>query len=207
MIRNILVIALLLLLSNFSMSQNLEIKEESKYTSNSPEIKNVREYFKTLSKEIGNIYKKDFKKVEFYIQVHIDSPIKKVSDFSNIGSIHYTSFNIIRNKEDQVIYIIEFPFSESGDWNIAYESYFDEKGNLVAFIRNCSFFNSKCADIVHEKSEFFYTADHNLVMKTYEIKDGKNKILDYNKCDFRYRFPYTKFTTLTDYLANHPFEF
>ena len=113
---------------------------------------------------------------------------------------------MIRNKAGQIIYIAEYPESESGDWNLIYENYFDTNGNLIAFIRKCSFFNGECAEIVHEKSDYYYNLKHELIKKTYEITDGDKKALDFKKCVFNYRYDYKKYTTLSDYLNKYRFE-
>ena len=90
-----------------------------------------------------------------------------------------------------------------------YYNYFDDNGNLIAFIRECSFFNGRCADIVRERSCYYYSTkqyQHDLIKKTYEIVDGDFKPLNYESCDIGYRYDYKIYTTLTEYLKYHKFE-
>ena len=114
---------------------------------------------------------------------------------------------MIRNKAGQIIYIAEYPECESGDWNLIYENYFDTNGNLIAFIRKCSFFNGECAEIVHEKSDYYYNLKHELKNKRLtKLQMEIKKALDFKKCVFNYRYDYKKYTTLSDYLNKYRFE-
>ncbi len=159
-----------------------------------------------ISKKVDFVYKNDTTKIELYLQLNEKEVIKRVPNYNDTQESYFASFNIIRDKSGQIIYIAEYPASESGDWNLIYESYFDEKGNLIVFVRKCSFFNGECAEIVHEKSEYFYSVNHDLVKKTYEITDGDKKPLNFKKCVFNYRFDYKRYTTLSEYLKNYKFE-
>lgn len=181
------------------------IKEETQYDSKSTDLKGIQITYNTLKKEIENIYKNDTTKIELYIQIDENGPIKRVPNYNNSPESYNASYNIIRNKSGEIIYILESPASESGDWNIDYESYFDDNGNLVAFIRTCSFFSGENDDVIRERSQYFYDSKQNLIKKTYEIKDINNKPLDYKKYTIDYRFSYTKYTTLKQYLNKHKF--
>jgi hypothetical protein len=187
-------------------SKPIEIREETNYTSESADLKSVLKSFRTISKKIKNVYNRDTTKLELYIQMSESDKIKKVQSFNDSIGSYYSSYNLIRNKSGQIIYIAEFPSSESGDWNLIYENYFDSNGNLIAFVRKCSFFNGECAEIVHEKSEYIYNSRHELIKKTYEISDGDKKPLDFKKCVFNYRYDYKKFLTIKEYLKNYKFE-
>ena len=57
-----------------------------------------------------------------------------------------TTFNILKDSFGKVITVSEFPFSESGDWNIILTLYFDKDGKTFAFERQTNFFNSICTD-------------------------------------------------------------
>lgn len=135
-----------------------------------------------------------------------DKLINKVPNFNDVPESFYASYNLIKSKSGNIVYIAEYPFSESDDWYLIYENFFDENGNLIAFVRKCSFFNGECAEIVHEKSEYYYNSKHELIKKTFEIKDGKNKTLDFKKCVFNYRFGYQRYLTLNEFLKNFKFK-
>jgi len=153
-------------------SQTTEITEESNFDLKSTDLTNVLKTFSSISKEVDIVYKKD---------TDMEGLIKKVPDFNDTAESFYASYNMIRNKAGQIIYIAEYPESESGDWNLIYENYFDTNGNLIAFIRKCSFFNGECAEIVHEKSDYYYNLKHELIKKTYEVTDGDKKSLGFQK--------------------------
>jgi hypothetical protein len=160
-------------------------------------------YFGSLSTFIENIYNNDTIQIEYYHQYGDQNSIKKVTDFNDKPVSVTTSFIVIKlRKNKQIIQIAEYPHSESGDWDLCYQNYFDNKGNLIGFFRICSFFNGVCAELVKEKSEYFYDSKHRLIKKTYQIKDGNDNALDYKNCILNYRFDYEKYMTLNSYLRN-----
>ncbi len=186
-------------------SKPLVINEETKFDSKSAEMSSIQKKFNTIKKEIENIYLKDTSRIELYIQIDENGTIKRVSNYNNSTESFYASYNIIRNKSGEIIYIQESPSSESGDWNLDYDSYFDDNGNLIAFVRTCSFFSGENDEIIRERSQYFYDSKYNLIKKTYEIKDKNNKPLDVKKCTIEYRFSYTIYTTSKEYLNKHKF--
>jgi hypothetical protein len=204
--RQLLILGLFVFCITTTYSQPLQIVEESVFEIKTPELKDVLSNFKALSSDIDKIYNKDTTRIELFLQLEQDGLIDKVQNFNNVPESLYASYNIIKGKSGHIVYIAEYPFSESGDWNLIYENYFDENGNLLAFVRKCSFFNSECAEIVHEKSEYYCNTKHELIKKTFDIKDGKNKTLDFKKCVFNYRFEYKSYLTLSDFLKNYRFQ-
>src|SRR5688572_12360460 len=44
-----------------------------------------------------------------------------------------TTYNILKNEKGQIIYIGEFPTSESGDWTLGLKHFYSDNGQLVAF--------------------------------------------------------------------------
>lgn len=204
--KQFIIIGLILIGFANCYSQPNAILEETVYNSKSPALNNIMENFELLSKEVDNTYKNNSTKIELYLQLDKKGLIKLVPDFKDVPESFYASYNLIRNKKGQIIYIAEYPRSESDDWYLIYENYFDNKGNLVAFIRKCSFFNGECAEIVHEKSDYYYDSNHKLINKTYEITDGDLKSLDYKKCIFYYRYDYKQYMTLKDYLKIYKFD-
>ena len=205
-IRYILILSIFFLNIIECSSQTTLIKEEDTYISKSTDLNNTFKTYDTISKEIDRVFNNDTTKIELYLQLNEKATIKRVPNYNNTPESYFASFNIIRNKSGQIIYIAEYPADDSGDWNLIYESYFDKKGNLITFVRKCSFFNGECADIVHEKSEYFYNLNHALMKKTYEITDENKKPLNFKKCVFNYRYDYKIYTTLTEYLKNYIFE-
>src|SRR5687768_545076 len=47
-----------------------------------------------------------------------------------------TTYNVLTDSSGRIIRISEFPFSESGDWEMMYSHYFDSHGNTFAHERS-----------------------------------------------------------------------
>lgn len=186
-----------------------ELPEDAVWDPRYPETDGICAQAKELLSEADLIFMRDNYLVELYTQVG-EEGIKLVPDFENIPTNLTATYNIIRNKEGHVMYAAEFPYSESGDWENIYESIFDDKGDLVVFVRKSSFFynDDKHSDvIVYEKSEYFFNSDHELVKKTYQLKFGdKTEVPQGIKIDFQYRFPYEKYMTRKKWLKGHGLE-
>jgi hypothetical protein len=118
-----------------------------------------------------------------------------------------TTYNLLKDSKGNIIYIMESPTSESGDWDIEYESYFDKEGRLFAFERTAGFFNEECTDgsikpdePVHEKLVKYFNTHSKLIDSTYSLLDNNKKPLDKSKCISNYDFPYKIIFNLKDYL-------
>lgn len=184
----------------------IEIEEETNIELNSKDFKIVLNTYNQLEEKVLKCYKTNISCVELYIQMSETSGIKRVAKFNDSIDTYFSSYNVIRDNFGHIIHIAEYPFSESGDWDLVYENYFDTNGNLIAFVRTSSFFNGVCSEIVRENSEYFYNNKHELIKKTYSISDGDNKKINAEKCVFNYRFKYQQEFTIDDYLAKHKFE-
>ncbi len=102
-----------------------------------------------------------------------------------------TTFNILKDSLGQIITASEFPFSESGDWNIILTHYFDKDGKTFAFERQTNFFNSICTDgVAYETQTEFYNSDFQLIDKMFKLVDQKNKTLQKGSCQFPYDYEY-----------------
>jgi len=189
----------------FSACKQLKVNEEAIFDPQNKESEQILTEFEQIGGKVDQIFQKRNFLVELYYQENNSDELVLTPSLNDLSvdklKIYY---NIIRYEDGKLMYAAEFPLSKSGDWDIIYESFFDDKGNLVAFTRKCSFFNSGCADIAREKSEYFYTPSHKLIKKTYLIMDGNDKPLRYQDCVFNYRFPYTIYKTTKQWLKHHP---
>ena len=118
-----------------------------------------------------------------------------------------TTYNLLKDSQGNIVYIMESPTSESGDWDIEYESYFDRYGKLFGFERTAGFFNEECTDgsvkpgePVHEKLVKYFDTYSKLIDSTYSLFDNNKKRLNKSKCISNYDFPYKIIFDLTDYL-------
>ncbi|MFN0200916.1 MAG: hypothetical protein ACKVTZ_05320 [Bacteroidia bacterium] len=112
-----------------------------------------------------------------------------------------TTFNILKDSLRQIITASEFPFSESGDWNIILTHYFDKDGKTFAFERQTNFFNSICTGgVAYETQTEFYNRDFQLIDKMYKLVDEKNKTLQKDSCQFPYDNEYQVSEDVDKYL-------
>jgi hypothetical protein len=94
-----------------------------------------------------------------------------------------TTFNIVKNDNGKIIYACEIPQSQSGDWFVVLNYYFDDNGTTFAFEKQTNSFSSMCAEITYEtKTEYF---DENLksIGNDYKLVGDKNKKLNKKDCD------------------------
>jgi hypothetical protein len=102
-----------------------------------------------------------------------------------------TTFNVLKNSAGKTLSISEYPFSESGDWNIRLTHYFDQAGKTFAFEREARFFNSICTDgIAIESLTIFYNQSFQPIHKLYNLVDANNKPLKKDSCQFPYNYTY-----------------
>ncbi len=118
-----------------------------------------------------------------------------------------TTFNILKDSTGHIVTISEFPFSESGDWDIIYTHYFDKDGKTFAFERNTSFFNSLCTydddGIAYETLTEFYNKNFQLIDKTYRLVDEKDRSLKKDSCQFPYDYEYKISSDIDNYLLKN----
>jgi len=104
--------------------------------------------------------------------------------------IEYT-YNVVKDATGNIVMVMAYPTSQSGDWDIGYTHYFDISGKVIAFERFTGFFNSGCAgtdEAAHERIVNYYNNNFKLIHKTYKLTNSKGKKLVKSKCDFPYNF-------------------
>jgi len=115
-----------------------------------------------------------------------------------------TTFNILKDSLGHILTISEFPFSESGDWNIIFTHYFDKEGKTFAFERQTNFFNSICTDgVAYETRTEFYDNDFKIIDKSYKLVDKENRTLQKDNCQFPYDFEYKISADIDKYLRTN----
>ncbi|MFA6087318.1 hypothetical protein [Mucilaginibacter sp.] len=118
--------------------------------------------------------------------------------------IEYT-YNIIKDKAGKIIYILQTPFSESGDWDILYEHYFDESGNVFAFFRVESIFDDNVkGGVVRNKLLKYYNKDFKVVKQNNWLTDTNGGIVKANANTFNFRgYNYTIYKNLAECLKGY----
>ena len=195
----------LIILFFVGCTRQVHINEETNYRSKSPNIYKIVSNYKKVAKEVANCFTKDSSKIELYLQLDKTDATTRVASFDSVMQPEYNGYNLIRNKQGKIIFISEYPVTDSDEYDMIYESYFDPNGNLLAFIRKCIFNNGGCAKIVNEKSDYYYDEKHKLVLKTYELTDENKKPLKYINCIFNFRFEYKIYKTTKEYLKARQF--
>lgn len=94
-----------------------------------------------------------------------------------------TTFNIVKDKTGNIIYVCEIPHSESGDWFITLNHYFDKNGKTFAFQKQTNEFNSGCAEITYETKTEYYNNDFKSIGSDYKLVDDKKQELHKKDCD------------------------
>lgn len=114
-----------------------------------------------------------------------------------------TFFSIWRDPKGKIKLIGEYPFSESGDWTIAYLHYFDTNGKVFSFERNTNFYNSICTDgLANENIIEFYNSDFNRIDRIYSLTGKQNLELKKEDCVLNYDYPYEVSNNLENYLKS-----
>ena len=94
-----------------------------------------------------------------------------------------TTFNIIKDNTGKIIYACEIPQSQSGDWFVVLNYYFDDNGKTFAFEKQTNEFNSGCAEITYETKTEYYNNDFKSIGSDYKLVDDKKKELRKKDCD------------------------
>lgn len=131
-----------------------------------------------------------------------DEPVKIKN--ANFPDDVETTFNVLKDSIGRIVTVSEFPFSESGDWNIILTHYFDTEGKTFAFERQTNFFNSICTDgVAYETRTEFYNSDFQLIKKMNILVDEKNQDLQKDSCQFPYDYKYKVSADIDEYLKTH----
>src|SRR5258705_3132290 len=97
----------------------------------------------TIEKERDNIEKKIGNNVIVLVKTHGQEDLMKVIDKQWPENIE-TTFNILQNQSGRIIYVAEFPTSESGDWFVIIKRYFNDGGRIIALEKEFKYFNESC---------------------------------------------------------------
>jgi hypothetical protein len=89
-----------------------------------------------------------------------------------------TTYNICKNSNDRVVFLAEFPFIESGDWNFEFRHYFADDGHLIATETRISYFSQGCEDKLIRLTETnLYDANFEVTLSSTAITDKDGKVM------------------------------
>lgn len=104
---------------------------------------------------------------------------------------------IFHPNTDRVMYVREMVLNENQAWDYTYENIFDKEGVERLFIRHHCTFQSDCAELAFERSEYFFDKNNELIKKTYSIFDDEKKPLENFDC-WMDREEYTKYNNFEE---------
>ena len=142
----------------------------------------------------------DQKSIIAFAKVPHKKELIKVKNNKWPDEVEY-SYNILKDSANNIIMILQGPFSESGDWDISYIHYFDKAGKTFAFERRTNFFNSECTEgAAYEVVSNYYQDNFTKVDQTYKLTNKQGKSLAKSKCNFPYDFKYTIYKNVSECL-------
>lgn len=140
----------------------------------------------------------DKNKLIVLVKVNGQTDLQKVVEENWPANIE-TTYNILKSQGGQIIYIGEFPTSESGDWTLGLKHYFSDNGKLIAFEKRLSYFNDDCTDgAVIEKQIELYDNQFNVIKTTQILTDNKGQPLSEKDCGNGYNWDIDKRPTVKE---------
>jgi hypothetical protein len=110
-----------------------------------------------------------------------------------------TTYNILKNQRGQIIYLGEFPTSQSGDWTLGLKHYFGDNGKLIAFEKRLSYFNEDCTGgAVVETIIELYDNNFKVIKTTKTQTDNEGRQLKVKDCGPAYNLILEKRGTVNE---------
>jgi hypothetical protein len=174
------------------------IPDSSRITAQMPEDTLVRaasiqaETIVTSWREQANSVDKAMTTPNNGVRLYVQTPagVSEVSDPDALPESMEAMYGVLPSDKGGVVAVFEVPVSGTEDWTAIYTHYFDTTGRTVAFRRVSRFFNGSCAEVLQERSTYFYDGAFQLLAKDYDIVDGDERAIDPRNCDFPYRQEY-----------------
>lgn len=161
-------------------------------------IKNIEEYIES----INELRSQDSLNLKIYVKLINNYTLVEIKDTKNWpDSIDYT-LNIYFDAKGNPIIFGLYPYSESGDWDLNLEHYFDENENTIYFKYYLGFFNSICTEILREYKHFYFDKSFKLIHSKLEYYDIDNQPIDTSGCIFNYNFDFKYYKNYEEVLKN-----
>lgn len=108
-----------------------------------------------------------------------------------------TTFNVLKNEAGQVIYVAEFPTSESGDWTLELKHFFNDAGETFIFQKRLTYFNDDCGNgVVIDTQTDVFGKGFSYIGTLKQLVDGKGiPIADRTTCSDPYQWTVDKKST------------
>jgi len=132
------------------------------------------------------------------VQVKGQASLQRVINENWPDNLEIT-YNLLKDKKGKIIYLGEFPTSESGDWTLELKHYFADNGKLIAFEKRLSYFNENCGDgIVVEQQVELYDNEFKIIKTTKTLTDNSGHPLSEKECGNRYTWDIEKRPTVKE---------
>ena len=116
-------------------------------------------------------------------------------------------FDVIKAKDDEdydFTFIRQTIFNANRQaWDFIYERIYNHDGNLIFFVRRYNTYNSGCAEVAFERSEYYYSTYGQLSKKTYDIFDSNNNVLELDNC-WMERELYDQIKSYREFISKYP---
>ncbi len=142
--------------------------------------------------------------------IYEDSPsIVEIPVEQSIDTTVTQKFDLIQGKDNEdydFTFVRQTIYNNNRQaWDYVYERIYNQEGNLISFVRRYNTYNSSCAQVAFERSEYFYDDKGDLVQKTYEIFDSDNNELNLDDC-WMERESYEKYPKFQEFLQQYPLQ-
>ena len=144
--------------------------------------------------------------VQYFVMYNTDLQIVPYINTKEIDTNILERYDVIKAQTDlgeDFTYIKEYVFNKNLAWDYIYERIYDKNSKLCYFVRRYNTYNSGCAEVAFEHSEYFYDEQNNLIKKTYAIYDSNNNKLELDDC-WMEREAYEQYFTLDSFLQTYP---
>ena len=159
-----------------------------------PTVRSISKY----AARIDSAMERDTTRIHFCAKVSKQQSLVRVRsgrDWPQDTEISYSAFF---DREGHLVYFVESPLSESGDWNMVCEHYFDADGAVLLMSYSVSGFNSECVDVMRQGTKLFFDSNFNLIGKESSLTDQDSKPISGEGCVFNYKFPFTVYPEVRD---------
>ena len=147
---------------------------------------------------VDSAMQKDTTRFHFCAKVTSKQSLVRVRsrrDWPEETEVSYCAFF---DRAGHLVYFCQSPVSESGDWHMLCEHYFNADGAVLLMSYSVSGFNSECVDVMRQETRLFFDTNFNLIGKESSLTDQESRPISGEGCEFNYKFPFTVYPEVRD---------
>jgi hypothetical protein len=165
------------------------------------QVNNTRliRFLRNRKDAINSISLKDSDSIKVYVKMKGKDQLVKIFNkkFPD-DSIEYT-YNVLQNK-GKVIMVMVSPVSESGDWDVECDYYYDYNGQIFAFEKKANAFALPDDGVAYETTTDYFNNNFINIKHIYKLVDKNNKPLSKEYMFDRAGFDFKIYATVYDCL-------